>query len=809
MWQRSGGGTYDPRAQQGRSAAGGPPSRAQREYAASASQRERAAYIAAAKARSAKARGYFDESEEEEEEADDLVREAGGSGGPDAEDEVDPLDAFMAANDSSLRAPAAAAKAKRPRPERLDESARDAAEDAMAEAAARERRAAGAEDDGGDEAAAAAEARGADVRYVDGKAVVDASKKRRIDGLAPVDHRDFTYEAVDHVFLDLQEWNAAGGGDAAAGGGDVARLSDGSSVRPAASFGELFGAAPRASWLLKAVARLGFERPTAVQALAAPAALAGKDVLALAETGSGKTLAYGWPLLAHCAAQRPSEAKVEGPLGLVLCPTRELCEQIFRELSKFARLGPKRGGASSDVVAVFGGSGKYEMGVALAKRGADVAVATPGRLIELITSSATELQSRCAFVVVDEADRMFELGFADQLKGLLQHVRPARQAIFCTATLPRKLDGLVRGALRDPVRVVVGGGDSASTVNDRVAQRAHVLPAAHHKWNWLATNLERLIGATHKAIVFCGTRKAVDALGTSVTSRFGQTAFVAALHGDKDQAQRAHALAKFKAHAGRAILVATDVAARGIDVPDVAAVVNYDVPTSIEQYVHRCGRTGRRSKRDDDDGPQHGEAHTLLVQTSTDDEAFARSLVRSLRSSATSQPDSALLAFAKMRALPPPQGAVGAFVPEEQQRPPPLLGAGPPPHFAPPPTHNPAFAPPQTSAVRHNPAFAPPPQTSAFAPPPRQPPTAAAPNLDLAAAAARAVAAKFGTGFSAAPPPPPATGFSPPATGFSPPPPPPPPPAGGQATGVEAALLAARQIAARLGGQPSRFDQRQ
>ena len=325
-WQRAGGGSYNPAAPKPARRFGAPGA-AQREYQASEEQRNRAAYIASAKAKSQKTRGYFDDSDDDED--DELLRET--NAGDDGDDDVDPLDAFMAQNDAQVKAPAP----KRPRPERLDESARDAVDDAAAEAVARERAAA----EKPVEDAKAGDDRGDDVRYVDGKAVVQNAKKRKIDGLAPVDHRAATYETVDHAFLDLAAWNAAG----AAGppSGDVAACADGTTVRPAASFSELFGAAPAASWLLKAVAKFGFERPTPVQALAAPAALAGRDVLALAETGSGKTLAYGWPLLAHCARQRPSEAG-EGPLGLVLCPTRELCEQIYRELLRFSRHAPRR-----------------------------------------------------------------------------------------------------------------------------------------------------------------------------------------------------------------------------------------------------------------------------------------------------------------------------------------------------------------------------------------------------------------------------------------------------------------------------------
>ncbi|KAH8046456.1 DEAD box helicase-like protein [Aureococcus anophagefferens] len=531
-WQRAGGGSYNPAAPKPARRFGAPGA-AQREYQASEEQRNRAAYIASAKAKSQKTRGYFDDSDDDED--DELLRET--TAGDDGDDD-------------------------RPRPERLDESARDAVDDAAAEAVARERAAAAkpVED------AKAGDDRGDDVRYVDGKAVVQNAKKRKIDGLAPVDHRAATYETVDHAFLDLAAWNAAGAGRRR----DVAACADGTTVRPAASFSELFGAAPAASWLLKAVAKFGFERPTPVQALAAPAPRAGH--------------------LPRAAPVLEARARRE-PLG---------------------------------VVAVFGGSGKYEMGKALQRRGADVAVATPGRLIELVADGTTELQSRCSFLVVDEADRMFELGFAEQLKGLAQHVRPQRQCAFTTATLPPKLDGLVRGA-PDP-----SASSSASRARrSRPTTACSSAPTCSPARRTSSPGSRAACPSSSARTTRSSSSAACGSTSTSSreTSNASSAYLVAGLHGDKDQGERAAVLAKFKKHAtSGAVLVATDVAAR-LDVENVTCVVNFDTPTSIEQYVHRVGRTGRRSRTSEE--ANRGEAHTLLDRTSTDDESFARMLRRS------------------------------------------------------------------------------------------------------------------------------------------------------------------------------------
>ena len=226
---------------------------------------------------------------------------------------------------------------------------------------------------------------------------------------------------------------------------------------------------------------------------------------------------YGWPLLAHVAAQAPSAGAA--PLALVVVPTRELAEQVYRELKRFARGSPR---GDVGVVAVFGGSGKYEMAKALGKPGADVVAATPGRMMELVAENAADLQDRCTFLVVDEADRMFELGFQDQLSSLAQRVRPGRQSVFCTATLPPRVEQLVRSALRGEqlVRVVVGGYESTRQLraNDNVAQKTAVLDAAQAKWPWLAQRIGAMAGKG-RVVVFCGRRAAVDQLAASAPPR--------------------------------------------------------------------------------------------------------------------------------------------------------------------------------------------------------------------------------------------------------------------------------------------------
>ena len=290
-WVRAGGAEYNQAPRQ-------PPS------AAHQATRDRAAYLAQARQRSKQQRDYFDDDDDDDD--DELLRETAPTTADD--DEVDPLDAFMAG--MAAEEP----QRKKPRPARLDEAARDAVDDDQYATNRREQlKKAPAENK-------AATSDGEGVSYVDGRAVVDRSQKKRIAKLAPADHRR-SYDDVESCFIPggLEAWNSTHS-DASSVAGSATAPSGGS-VKPAPSFAAMFSA-PKASWLLKGAARAGLERPTAVQALTVPAALCGCDVLAVAETGSGKTLAFGWPLLAHVAAQEPSRGSE--PVALVVVPTRSV-----------------------------------------------------------------------------------------------------------------------------------------------------------------------------------------------------------------------------------------------------------------------------------------------------------------------------------------------------------------------------------------------------------------------------------------------------------------------------------------------------
>jgi ATP-dependent RNA helicase RhlE len=322
--------------------------------------------------------------------------------------------------------------------------------------------------------------------------------------------------------------------------------------------------------LLRNVSALGFETPTPIQAAAIPAALGGRDVLACAETGSGKTAAFLLPIL-HALLAKPRGAT----RALVLAPTRELAQQIADDLRDLASGTGLRGAA------VYGGVGMGPQREAF-ERGADVIVATPGRLLDHFSQPYAKLAG-LELLVLDEADRMLDMGFLPDVKRILRHLPARRQTLFFSATMPREIQQLVREILREPAEIQIG---RRARPADAVAQTAYPVPA-ELKAPLLAELLAR--GAVREALVFTRTKHRADRLAGWLARRG-----IAAerIHGNRSQSQRQQALDGFKRGRYR-VLVATDIAARGIDVEALSHVVNFDVPALAEDYVHRVGRTGR------------------------------------------------------------------------------------------------------------------------------------------------------------------------------------------------------------------------
>jgi ATP-dependent RNA helicase DeaD len=344
-----------------------------------------------------------------------------------------------------------------------------------------------------------------------------------------------------------------------------------------AGFGSL-GLDPR---LLAALSSLGYEEPTPIQKQAIPPLLGGRDLLAQAATGTGKTAAFALPMLDRLVREGGDRKAV---FGLVLVPTRELAMQVAEAVHRYGR------GTGVRVLAVYGGS---SMGLQLRalERGIDVVVATPGRALDHVKRGTLNL-SGVKLVVLDEADEMLDMGFAEDLEAILDATPAGRPMALFSATFPARISGLAGRRLSTPVELRLGTARETEATAEgafRVKQTAYVVHRAH-KPAALARILDLEDPAS--AIVFCRTRTEVDEISEKLNAR-GRRA--EALHGGFTQDQRDRVMKRFRSGAAD-LLVATDVAARGLDVEQVSHVVNYDVPNEAEGYVHRIGRTGRAGR---------------------------------------------------------------------------------------------------------------------------------------------------------------------------------------------------------------------
>jgi ATP-dependent RNA helicase RhlE len=326
--------------------------------------------------------------------------------------------------------------------------------------------------------------------------------------------------------------------------------------------------------LYQPLARLGYAHPTPIQAQAIPVVLSGRDLLARAQTGTGKTAAFGLPMIERIVALR-TRGERRALRGLVLVPTRELAAQVHRSLATYGAPEQLR------VAAIFGG---VSMGpqIQSLKHGADIVVATPGRLIDHLQRSTVNL-SAIDILTLDEADRMLDLGFLPAIRRVIAALPPWRQTLLFSATLPNAVTGLGAEFMRNPARVDVSSGQ---VVARTVAHHVHTV-AVDQKRAVLTHVLMQ--AAACQALVFCKTKRGSDRVGQHLERAGIKTAII---HGNKSQAARTRALDDFKA--GRMpVLVATDIAARGLDIAQLPLVINYDLPLVAEDYIHRVGRTGR------------------------------------------------------------------------------------------------------------------------------------------------------------------------------------------------------------------------
>ncbi|MET0656598.1 MAG: DEAD/DEAH box helicase [Steroidobacteraceae bacterium] len=327
-----------------------------------------------------------------------------------------------------------------------------------------------------------------------------------------------------------------------------------------------------AASLLRAISEKNYRVPTPIQVAAIPAILEGKDVWACAETGSGKTAAYALPILQRLS--RPRTAGERTVRALIIAPTRELTAQIGESLRSYARYLP----TPVKVLTVFGGVSINPQLMAF-RGGADILVATPGRLLDVVEHNAVTLDD-VEILVLDEADRLFDLNFADDLERILNLLSVRRQNLLFSATFPPAVRALADELLHEPVRIDTA--DAAPDISERVIhvdapRRAQLLRRLIEEHQW------------ERALVFVATKYATEHVAEKLR-RTGVNA--AAMHGELSQGTRTKALADFKSGKVR-VIVATDLASRGIDVLQLPAVVNYDLPRSTDDYVHRIGRTGR------------------------------------------------------------------------------------------------------------------------------------------------------------------------------------------------------------------------
>lgn len=348
-----------------------------------------------------------------------------------------------------------------------------------------------------------------------------------------------------------------------------------------------------------------YTAPTPIQAQGWPMALSGRDMVGIADTGSGKTISFVLPALIHAKAQQPLRED-DGPIVLILAPTRELATQIEEVVHEYAGFFDLRSAT------VYGGASMVPQKKML-KRGVHVLVATPGRLIDLHEQGFCPL-NRVSFLVLDEADRMLDMGFEPQLNKIIPKTNKNRQSLMWSATWPREVRALAMDYLSDYIQVTIG--DEGLKANAKITQKVEIVDWQDKKNKLLFYLQDR---RSDRIIIFCNMKRTCDILESFLIDH-GFPA--ASIHGDKTQSARDAVIHNFKA-GRRTILIATDVAARGLDISNVKLVINYDFPKCIEDYVHRIGRTARGHSTE-------GLAFTMFT---SEDAGNAKKLVELLKQS--------------------------------------------------------------------------------------------------------------------------------------------------------------------------------
>lgn len=340
--------------------------------------------------------------------------------------------------------------------------------------------------------------------------------------------------------------------------------------------------------LVQALAAKKIKRPTPIQVQGMPVALAGRDLIGIAFTGSGKTLTFSLPLIVRALEREREDGPYgpgDGPTGLILCPSRELARQTYQVVSDFvSAVNTDIGAEHIRATCAIGGEDKRSQLEPIRRRGVHVMVATPGRLIDFLVRGSCSLK-KCCYLCLDEGDRMLDLGFDEEVKRIINHFDQQRQTLLFSATFPQKFQDFARETLVRPVVVNVSRAGAANL--DVIQEVEYVKLEAR-----IVYLLECLQKTAPPVVIFCERKQDVDDIHEYLLLKGIEAV---SIHGGKDQAERNEAIDLFK-HGKKDVLVATDVAAKGLDFPDIKHVINFDMPSEIENYIHRIGRTGRCGK---------------------------------------------------------------------------------------------------------------------------------------------------------------------------------------------------------------------
>lgn len=538
--------------------------------------------------------GWFDDDDDDDDEEEERKSKTSylAASGDDDDDEVDPLDAYMQGINTKAKQDQETT-GQTTRSERLDVEGEEEATSHWKESTPTE-----------DTKTTTNES------AMEAKAAMDATFHKADDPnrqvniqLTKVQHSSVNYTEFTKEILQSSSSSSSSSGDSWRRENSISCTPP---VDPIYDFAELRDVLPNT--VMEWIRNNGYQNPTLVQSQTLGVALRGKDAIITSHTGSGKTLAYLWPLVAHL------EENNGNCRGLVLVPTRELALQVEKVAKAMFR------SLSYSALAITGGNlGRYQLSQTLIKQKPHLVLATPGRLLDVLSAQQKNKQNwlleEISFLVLDEADKMLQLGFAPQVSQVLESLRPDRQSLLTSATLNHKLERLCREWMNNPVRISVGRTGRSS---EHVEQHVMCLPNPQAKEAFLKEMLP-IFCDVGRTLVFCATREGCEALGQQLETILPTVT----LHGDKHASDRKAALQKF-AKGEIKLLVATDVAGRGLDVPQVNTVINFDPAKNWDTHVHRIGRAGRLSTKEQ----QSGTAYTLLLPSNAD---FAHTLVQAFK----------------------------------------------------------------------------------------------------------------------------------------------------------------------------------